>query len=134
MTKTNLPMANLTLAEARGVIREQAIAAGAVEIIDVSVQAAKRAATADPYADKGKVQIHAKALCFCIALASVEEIDRLNILQATLLAMRRAVEGLRLRPTIISRSSDWLSSSAIPRSRPTGWSRQASGRPRSYMA
>ena len=44
------------------------------------------------------VQIHAKALCFCIALASVEEIDRLNILQATLLAMRRAVEGLRLRP------------------------------------
>lgn len=44
------------------------------------------------------VQIHARALCFCIAQASVEEIDRLNILQATLLAMRRAVEGLRLRP------------------------------------
>ena len=33
-----------------------------------------------------------------IAEASVEEIDRLNILQATLLAMRRAVEGLRLLP------------------------------------
>ncbi|MBT9487846.1 MAG: ribonuclease HII, partial [Rubrivivax sp.] len=33
-----------------------------------------------------------------IAEASVEEIDRLNILQATLLAMRRAVEGLRLVP------------------------------------
>ncbi len=44
------------------------------------------------------VEIHAKALCFCIAQASVEEIDTLNILQATLLAMRRAVEGLRLRP------------------------------------
>ena len=43
-------------------------------------------------------QIHARALCFCIAQASVEEIDTLNILQATLLAMRRAVEGLRLRP------------------------------------
>jgi len=43
-------------------------------------------------------EIHAKALCFCIASASVEEIDTLNILQATLLAMRRAVEGLRLRP------------------------------------
>lgn len=43
-------------------------------------------------------QIKAKALCFCIAQASVEEIDRLNILQATLLAMRRAVQGLRLRP------------------------------------
>src|SRR6478736_2015523 len=43
-------------------------------------------------------EIHAKALCFCIAEASVEEIDRLNILQATMLAMRRAVEGLRLKP------------------------------------
>ena len=43
-------------------------------------------------------QIRARALCCSIASASVEEIDRLNILQATLLAMRRAVEGLRLRP------------------------------------
>lgn len=43
-------------------------------------------------------EIHAKALCLCIAQASVEEIDTLNILQATMLAMRRAVEGLRLRP------------------------------------
>jgi ribonuclease HII len=43
-------------------------------------------------------EIHAKALCFCIAQASVEEIDTLNILQATMLAMRRAVDGLRLRP------------------------------------
>lgn len=43
-------------------------------------------------------EIRAKALCACIAEASVEEIDRLNILQATLLAMRRAVEGLRLPP------------------------------------
>ena len=43
-------------------------------------------------------EIRGKALCFSIALASVEEIDQLNILQATLLAMRRAIEGLRLRP------------------------------------
>jgi ribonuclease HII len=43
-------------------------------------------------------EIRAKALALCIAEASVEEIDRLNILQATLLAMRRAVEGLRLVP------------------------------------
>ncbi|MCH7342169.1 ribonuclease HII [Pelomonas sp. CA6] len=43
-------------------------------------------------------EIRAKALCCCIAEASVEEIDRLNILQATMLAMRRAVEGLRLPP------------------------------------
>ncbi|TAK78818.1 MAG: ribonuclease HII [Aquabacterium sp.] len=43
-------------------------------------------------------EIRAHALCSVIAHATVDEIDRLNILQATLLAMRRAVEGLRLRP------------------------------------
>ena len=43
-------------------------------------------------------EIRAKALCCSIAEATVDEIDRLNILQATLLAMKRAVEGLRLKP------------------------------------
>jgi ribonuclease HII len=43
-------------------------------------------------------EIRARALCCSIAEASVEEIDELNILQATMLAMRRAVEGLRLKP------------------------------------
>ena len=43
-------------------------------------------------------EIRAKALCCCVAEASAQEIDALNILQATLLAMRRAVAGLRLRP------------------------------------
>jgi ribonuclease HII len=43
-------------------------------------------------------EIRAKALCCSIALATVEEIDSLNILQATMLAMKRAVEGLRLKP------------------------------------
>lgn len=43
-------------------------------------------------------EIRAKALCCSVALATVEEIDRLNILQATLLAMQRAVRGLRLKP------------------------------------
>lgn len=43
-------------------------------------------------------EIRAKALCCSVALATVEEIDRLNILQATLLAMQRAVKGLRLKP------------------------------------
>ncbi len=43
-------------------------------------------------------EIKAKALCFSIAEASVQEIDDLNILQATMLAMKRAVEGLRLKP------------------------------------
>jgi ribonuclease HII len=43
-------------------------------------------------------EIRARALCVSIGYASVEEIDRLNILQATMLAMQRAVEGLRLVP------------------------------------
>ncbi|MGL6111618.1 MAG: ribonuclease HII, partial [Rubrivivax sp.] len=43
-------------------------------------------------------EIRAKALCCSVAEASAQEIDQLNILQATLLAMRRAVEGLRLTP------------------------------------
>ena len=42
--------------------------------------------------------ILANALCCSVGQASVEEIDRLNILHATMLAMRRAVEGLRLLP------------------------------------
>ncbi|OBS32007.1 ribonuclease HII [Tepidimonas fonticaldi] len=45
--------------------------------------------------------IRARALCLGVGAASVEEIDRLNILQATLLAMQRAVAGLRLRPSLV---------------------------------
>ena len=40
------------------------------------------------------------ALSYSIASASVEEIERLNILQATFLAMTRAVEGLSVKPTL----------------------------------
>lgn len=42
--------------------------------------------------------IRAQALCVAVGQASVDEIDALNIGQATLLAMRRAVLGLRLPP------------------------------------
>jgi ribonuclease HII len=43
-------------------------------------------------------QIREKALCCSVAEATVGEIDELNILHATMLAMKRAVEGLRLKP------------------------------------
>jgi ribonuclease HII len=43
-------------------------------------------------------EIRARALCVSIAQADAAEIDELNILQATLLAMQRAVAGLRLLP------------------------------------
>lgn len=44
------------------------------------------------------VQIRARALAWAIASASVQEIDRLNILHASLLAMRRAVGQLAIEP------------------------------------
>lgn len=46
------------------------------------------------------VQIRLHATAWAVGQASVEEIDRLNILQATLLAMQRAVLGLRFVPTL----------------------------------
>jgi len=45
-------------------------------------------------------EICEKALAWCIARAEVEEIDRLNILHATMLAMQRAVEGLSVTPRL----------------------------------
>lgn len=42
--------------------------------------------------------IRERALAWAIGIATVEEIDRLNILHATMLAMRRAVEGLAVPP------------------------------------
>jgi len=55
-----------------------------------------------------KIKTH--ALCFSIAVATVEEIDRLNILQATLLAMKRAVEGLSIPPELA-----WVDGNQSPR-------------------
>ncbi len=43
-------------------------------------------------------QIKEKAIAFSIGYGDVKEIDKFNILEATLLAMRRAVEGLDIRP------------------------------------
>ncbi len=44
------------------------------------------------------IQIKQHAIAWAIATASVEEIDQLNILRASLLAMSRAIEALRVRP------------------------------------
>jgi ribonuclease HII len=45
--------------------------------------------------------IREQAVAFCIASASVAEIEELNILESSLLAMRRAVEGLSVRPQLL---------------------------------
>lgn len=59
-------------------------------------------------------EIRAKALCCCIAEASVEEIDEINILQATMLAMRRAVEGLRLKPAMVQVDGNRIPVLSVP--------------------
>ena len=46
-------------------------------------------------------EIREKALSWHIARSEVEEIDVLNILEATMLAMQRAVEGLHITPTMV---------------------------------
>ena len=56
-------------------------------------------------------EIRLRAAAWCVAEASVEEIDRLNILHATLLAMQRAVAGLGRAPDDVwvdgNRCPDW---------------------------
>ena len=48
--------------------------------------------------EKLAIQIRSRAAAWAVASASVEEIDRINILRASLLAMRRAVEQLTIEP------------------------------------
>ncbi|MFN4065202.1 MAG: ribonuclease HII, partial [Parazoarcus communis] len=48
--------------------------------------------------DRLALLIRERALAWAVAEASVAEIDRLNILHASMLAMKRAVEALTLRP------------------------------------
>ncbi|MCB1669095.1 MAG: ribonuclease HII [Pseudomonadales bacterium] len=47
-------------------------------------------------------EIRQKAICWHIARCSVEEIDRFNILQATMMAMYRAVQGLEVQPEYVA--------------------------------
>lgn len=54
--------------------------------------------------------IKSRALSWSIAVATVAEIDELNILQATLLAMKRAVEGLSVEPELV-----WVDGNQSPR-------------------
>lgn len=56
------------------------------------------------------LRIRTDAAAWAVAWASVEEIDRLNILQATLLAMQRAVDGLGVQPGEV-----WIDGNQSPR-------------------
>ena len=59
-------------------------------------------------------EIRAQALCVAVAHGSVAEIDAMNILQATLLAMQRAVAALRLTPHVVLVDGNRLPQLAIP--------------------
>ena len=54
--------------------------------------------------------VKAQALAWCVASAGVDEIAELNILHATMLAMRRAVQGLAVRPHKV-----WIDGNRVPR-------------------
>lgn len=58
--------------------------------------------------------IHEKSLAISIGHADPVEIDRLNILQASLLAMKRAVEGLKLLPQLVQVDGKFIPEIAIP--------------------
>lgn len=60
------------------------------------------------------VQIRARAVAWAVATASVAEIDTLNILQATLLAMQRAVENLGMRPSAVEVDGLFVPALAVP--------------------
>ena len=57
-----------------------------------------------------EIVIRRNVLAFAVAYATVEEIDRLNILQATMLAMQRAVEGLGIPP-----DEAWIDGNRCPK-------------------
>jgi ribonuclease HII len=59
--------------------------------------------------DELALAIRERAAAWAIAFATVEEIDRLNILRATLLAMRRAIESLAVAP-----SEAWVDGLHVP--------------------
>lgn len=60
------------------------------------------------------IEIRAQAICWAVASATVEEIDTLNILQASLLAMRRAVMRLQPQPVEILVDGLYVPKVAMP--------------------
>ncbi len=60
------------------------------------------------------IEIKQKALCYAIGCCSPSEIDELNILHATMLAMTRAVEGLSTQPEFVFVDGNRLPKLAMP--------------------
>ncbi len=60
------------------------------------------------------LEIRERAVAFALGRAEVEEVDRLNVLRASLLAMRRAVEALGVRPRIVYVDGNRSPALAVP--------------------
>jgi ribonuclease HII len=60
------------------------------------------------------IEIREKALAWSLGRAEVDEIDDINILQATMLAMQRAVAGLKLTPTLVKVDGNRTPDFSIP--------------------
>lgn len=60
------------------------------------------------------LEIREKSLCFAFGRAEIEEIDRLNIHHATLLAMQRAIAGLSIMPDQILIDGLFIPNTSIP--------------------
>ena len=59
-------------------------------------------------------RIKERALDFCIAMASLDEVNQLNVFGATMLAMQRAVAGLKLKPDIVLIDGNRMPKLSIP--------------------
>jgi ribonuclease HII len=59
-------------------------------------------------------RIRERALDFCIATASLEEVNQFNVFGATMLAMVRAVEGLKLKPDIVLIDGNRMPKLSVP--------------------
>ena len=64
--------------------------------------------------EKLVLEIQEKAIAWSIGRADVAEIDKINILQATMIAMQRAVAGLSVRPTLVLVDGNRAPDFAIP--------------------
>ena len=85
----------------RGPLAGDVVAAAVILGADVPAGITDSKKLSEQKRDRLAVTIKQSALAWCIARANVSEIDDLNILHASMLAMKRAVEGLSIQP-------DWV--------------------------
>lgn len=86
----------------RGPLAGDVIAAAVILPSDHCIQGLADSKTLSAYQRESLYsEILEQALCYSVARATVQEVDRYNILQATLMTMRRAVIGLEVQPDYV---------------------------------